>query len=161
MIRRYFALTSFCLLVSGAALASLAYNPDHLAQFKTTNQCHDCDLSGAFLYGNHSGAVLANTNLTGARGLGTFSQTNFSGSNLSSGNWSHANLSYAQLAYIPLVKVNFSGANLSYASFSGSNTNDANFAGANLLGSNITQDQLDAAASYCNATLPDGTKKHC
>lgn len=150
----------FCL--SGSALAlNSAYNPDQLAQFNTTNQCFNCDLSGATLSGNHSNAALISTNLTGSKGSGTFSAANFGGSNLSSANWTDANLSYAQLSYMPLIKANFSCANLSYANFEGSNTNDAIFDGANLYGSNITQQQLDSAASYCWATLPNGVKKNC
>lgn len=158
---QYFALTSLFFCLTGETLASPSYNPDQLAQFNSTNQCYSCDLSGATLSGNHSGAVLNSSNMTGSRGTGTFSLANFSGSNLSSANWSDANLSYAQLSYIPLIKANFSGANLSFTNFEGSNTNDAIFNGANLYGSNISQQQLDSAASYCGATLPNGIKKNC
>lgn len=149
-------------LLFGISVSSYAfYNPDHLAQFNLTNQCNNCDLSGSTLSGNHSGAVISTSNLTGSIGLGTFASANFSGSNLSSSNWSTANLSYAQLAFIPLIKANFTGAELSYANFDGANTNDAIFDNANLYGSNISQQQLSAAKSYCGATLSDGTKKNC
>ena len=60
-------------LVFGLAQVSLAssYNPDQLAQFNSTNQCSSCDLSGATLSGNHSGAVFSSSNLTGVNGSGT------------------------------------------------------------------------------------------
>jgi uncharacterized protein YjbI with pentapeptide repeats len=164
MIRtwKYYALTSlFCFVTNSASAAINHYSPDQLAQFHATNQCFSCDLSGATLSGNHSNAALISTNLTGSKGSGTFSAANFGSSNLSSANWSNVNLSYAQLSYIPLIKTNFSGADLSYANFEGSNTNYAIFDGANLYGSNITQQQLDDAASYCWATLPNGIKKNC
>lgn len=159
---KYSIAASLVCLLSGNVLANNhAYNPDQLAQFNTTNQCFSCDLSGATLSGNHSNAALISTNLTGSHASGTFSSANFGGSNLSSADWSKANLSYAQLTFIPLIKTNFSGADLSFTNFEGANTNDAIFDGANLFGSTITQDQLDSAASYCWATLPNGTKKNC
>lgn len=163
MIRtwKYSAFVSLFCFFSGNALAANLYNPDQLSQFNATNQCVSCNLSGATLSGNHSDAALITTNLTGSKGSGTFSATNFSGSNLSSADWNHVNLSYAQLSFIPLIKTNFSGADLSFANFEGSNTNDAIFDGANLYSSNISQQQLDSAASYCWATLPNGTKKNC
>lgn len=149
------------LCISTSSFSAISYNADQLAQFNLTNQCNSCDLSGARLSGNHSGAVLASTNLTGSIGTGTFSLANFSGSNLSSANWSNANLSYAQMTYIPLINTNFSGADLSYANFEGSNTNNAVFDGANLYGANISQQQLDTSKSYCGATLPSGIRKNC
>jgi uncharacterized protein YjbI with pentapeptide repeats len=158
-LSQFFAL-SFLSCLSSAVLAS-TYNPDQLADFNLTNVCNTCDLSGAMLYGNHSNAVLVNSNLTGVKGRETFSMTNFSGSNLSSSDWTGANLSYAQMSYIPLVKVNFTGADLSYAHFEGSNTTDAIFDNANLLNATITDEQLSVAASYCGAVLPNGTKKNC
>jgi hypothetical protein len=140
------------------------YSPDQLAQFKSSKQCYNCDLSGATISGNFSSAILYGTNLTGANCSGreaNFALTNFSGSNLSSSNWSHANLSGAQLDFVPLVKANFSDAELSYADFQEAITTGAIFDNANLLGSNITQGQLDSAASYCGAILPNGTRKNC
>lgn len=137
------------------------YNPDDLAQFNLTNTCNECDLSGAMLNGNHSGAGIFYTNLTGAIGRETFSMTNFAGSNLCSSDWAGANLSYAQMTYIPLIKANFTNADLSFANFEGSNTTDAIFEGANLYSANISQDQLDSSAGYCGAILPNGTKKNC
>src|SRR5688572_24299140 len=100
MIRtwKYFAFASLVCILTGSAVAGhLTYNPDQVAQFNTTNQCYNCDLSGATLSGNHSNAALISSNLTGSKGTGTFSATNFGGSNLSFANWSGANLSYAQL----------------------------------------------------------------
>lgn len=159
---KYCAFASLVCFLSGNALArNYHYSPDQLAQFHETNECFDCDLSGATLAGNHSHAALISSNLTGSKGVGTFSAANFGGSNLCSANWSNVNLSYAQLSYIPLIKANFSGADLSYANFEGANTTDAVFDGANLFASNITPDQLHAAASYCWAILPDGSKKNC
>lgn len=159
-LRHAIVLSSMLMGLTTVSLAA-GYNPDQLAQFNLTNRCDNCDLSGAALSGNHSNAVLTNTNLTGAQGSGTFSSAYFNGSNLSGSNWSNANLSYASLTYIPLIKVNFTGANLSFAKFDGALTADAVFDHANLYGSNITQQQLDNAASYCWAILPDGTRKNC
>lgn len=156
-----FILVGALLVLSSAAFSSPSYNPDHLAQFNLTNQCYNCDLSGAYISGNHSSAQLASTNLTGSIGFGTFSFANFSGSNLSNANWSYANLSNAQMAYIPLINTDFSGADLSYANFEGSVTNNAVFDDANLYGANISQQQLDNSKSYCRATLPSGIIKHC
>lgn len=149
------------LLILSSFSFAASYNPDQLAQFNLTNQCNNCDLSGAYLSGNHSNAILIGTNLTGSTGKGTFSLASFGGSNLSSANWSHANLSYAQMAYIPLIKTNFYGSDLSFANFEGSLTNDAIFDDANLYGSNISQQQLDNSKSYCGAILPSGIKKNC
>jgi len=143
------------------ASAAISYNPDQLAQFNTNNQCANCDLSGAYLYGNHSGAVFSSSNLTGASGKGVFSQSTFPNSNLSSSDWSESNLSYAQMAYIPIIDANFGGANLSYANFEGSILNNSSFEYANLYGANISQQQLDSLRSYCWATLPSGAVKHC
>lgn len=152
-------------LLMGLTSVSFAsrYNPNQLAQFKSTNQCDTCDLSGAVISGkeNHSNAVITNSNLTGAVITGTFAYANFGGSNLSGSDWSSANLSNASFAYIPLIKANFSNAILTYAKFDGAVTTDAVFNNANLYGSNITQQQLDNAASYCWAILPDGTRKNC
>lgn len=150
------------LLISTQTFANQSfYSPDQLAQFNQTNQCYSCDLSGARFDGNHSGAIFNDTNLTGSIGSGTFSNTNFSGSNLSSANWSSANLSYSLMSNILLIDADFSYANLSFVNFDGSNTNNAIFDGANLFGSNISAQQLQAAKSYCGATLTDGTKKNC
>lgn len=157
-------LASLLVSISGTTFATTkvrTYKPDDVAQFNLTNQCNNCDLSGATLSGNHSNAAIVSTNLTGARITGTFSAAVFYGSNFSSADCSTANLSYANLTYIPLIKVNFSNADLSYANFEGSLTNDAVFDNANLYGSNISQSQLDSSMSYCGAIMPDGSKKHC
>ncbi len=158
---KYISTISLFVFMADAAFAAPLYNPDQLAQFSATNQCYSCDLSGATLSGNHSGAVFYATNLTGSQGTGTFSSANFSGSNLSSANWHGANLSYAQFTYLPLIKANLSEANLSYANFEGAIMTDAVLNGANLYGANISQQQLDTTASYCWAILPNGTKKNC
>ena len=159
--RKCVLLVGLLISVSSSSFANLSYNPDQLAQFNLNNQCSNCDLSGAYFSGNHSGAVFSGTNLTGSIGRGTFSLTNFSGSNLSSANWSNANLSYSQIAFIPVVNTNFTGADLSYVNFEGTLTNNAIFDGSNLYGSNISQQQLDNSKSYCGATLPNGTRKNC
>jgi uncharacterized protein YjbI with pentapeptide repeats len=161
MINKQYVSLFVGLAISASVSAKTTYNPDQLAQFNLTNQCHNCDLSGASFSGNHSGAVFASSNLTGSIGSGTFSQANFSGSNLSSATWSKMNLSYAQMTYMPLINTNFNGSDLSYANFEGAITQGANFVGCNLYGSNISQQQLDMAKSYCNAVLPNGDKKNC
>jgi uncharacterized protein YjbI with pentapeptide repeats len=158
---KQYLLAALLINFSLALHAESMYTPNDLAKFNATNGCDSCDLSGAYLTGNHSKAVISNSNLTGAIGIGTFSAVNFTGSNLSSSNWSSANLSYANFAYIDLISVNFSGTNLVNAIFDGANTTNAIFDNAILYGSNISQDQLNAAKSYCGAVLPDGTVKNC
>ena len=58
----------FILLISSVTLADLKYNPVQLDQFAMTNQCPDCDLSGAVLtykmVKNHSQANLYRSNIT-------------------------------------------------------------------------------------------------
>jgi len=161
-LSQYAVLVSLLMGLTSVSFAS-SYNPNQLAQFNSTNQCDTCDLSGAVISGNqnHSNAVLTNSNLTGAVVSGTFAYANFGGSNLSGSDWSNANLSNASLTYIPVIKSNFTNANLTFAKFDGAVTADAVFDHANLYGSNITQQQLDNAASYCWAILPDGTRKNC
>lgn len=156
--------------------AQAMYNPDQAVMFEKSNQCYNCDLSGAVLAGNHSGAQLMYSNLTGAHFFENFSAANFNGSNLSYATFGAMflpmpvpgpvtmegiNLSYADLSNIELIATDFTSANLSHANFMGSITNNARFVNANLFASNITQAQLDAASSYCFATLPDGHVKNC
>ena len=160
-IARYTVFSSVLLAMSFSAIGQMTYSPDHVTRFNMTNQCKNCDLSGASLSGNHSGALLIASNLTGSTGRGTFSMSSFTDSNLSGADWSGANLSYGQLNGTVLTQTNFMGANLSFANFEKSNTNGAVFDYAILFGAKITQQQLDSAASYCNATLPDGSKKKC
>ncbi len=58
---------------------SMAFDPEHLARLKNTNQCVSCDLSGAYLTGaNLSNAYLEHANLTGA---------NLNGTNLQGAKW--------------------------------------------------------------------------
>ncbi len=55
-----------------------------------------------------------------------------------------------------LTDVSFAGASLGQSTFNDANTTNADFSGSNLKTTNLTQAQLDAAASYSNAQLRDG-----
>ena len=134
-----------------AALANLKYDPADLDQFNNTNQCPGCDLSNAYLNGNHSQANLQGTNLTFATLSGNFSISNISDANGSQLYCKATNLSYTNFSNTILNKAVFYTANLEFADFTA----------ADLYGAKITADQLSTAASMCNAILPDGSIGKC
>lgn len=147
--------------------ANLNYNQAQLAQYAQTNQCPNCDLSGAALayagVWNHNGTILTNANLSGAatdQG-NSFQNGDFSGAIMSSIILTGCKLLYANLTGAILVRADLSGANFSYANFTNAAIFGADLSRANLYHSNITPQQLASAASICNATLPDGTIGKC
>ncbi|OGT69297.1 MAG: hypothetical protein A3J38_00665 [Gammaproteobacteria bacterium RIFCSPHIGHO2_12_FULL_45_9] len=129
-------------LLAGSIYAAPRFNPDQLAEFMKTNQCIGCDLSGALIGRNHSGAVLTDANLSGI-GMNETEAFNFS----------QANMQNANLTAAYLYTANFSGAYLKGAHFDGSDLTGANFFGAH--------DVNLSNANACMATLPDGTKGAC
>lgn len=133
-----------------------AFNPDHLAQLLKTNQCANCDLSGANLEkANLTGANLQGANLSGA----TLTNTNLSGANLEAANlqgtslteaylfranltgtnFTNAGLQKANLRETTLVGTNFSGADLRSSDFQGNNLAQAKFSGSNLSNANLSK----------------------
>ena len=177
----------FILLISSVTLADLKYNPVQLDQFAMTNQCPDCDLSGAVLtykmVKNHSQANLRGTNLTGALvdSGANFSQADFSlvkascldlgGANLSYAVFKGADMSSAVLNDTDMSGVDLSNAILNKANLNNATLTKADFRDAVLIGaslhlanlyrSNITPEQIQQATTVCDAILPDGTKGKC
>ena len=100
-------------------------------------------LVGANLYGAH----LERAHLRG----GNFYRANLGGANLGGANLERANLGEANLEGANLGEANLVGADLSRT-----HLESAILDGANLLGVvGLTQEQLDSASSYEDATLPD------
>jgi len=136
--------TAIMALITSLALtpiyAHTQYNTDQLLTFEKTNQCDGCDLSGALLQHNHSGASLNNANLS------RIIENGWPGMNLSGASLQNANLSGAYLN-----DSNFSQADLTGAHFDGADLTRANFKGAK--GVDLTN-----ALSICDAIFPDGKK---
>lgn len=113
------------------------YNNSQLQSFERTNSCINCDLSGASISYNHSGAVLEQSNLSDVN-MYTSGTINFSSSNLK--------------------QVNFTGANLVYANFSQADLTGARLDGANFYGAkgvDFTNTRV------CYVILPDGKNSGC
>ena len=98
---------------------SFAYDPTDLEQLKRTNNCIECDLSGA----NLVGMKLIKANLSGSL---------LYGANLAKVDFAGANLDNADL-----YTANLGEANLEYANLSNSDLRRANLGGANLYGANL------------------------
>ncbi|MDR3492854.1 MAG: pentapeptide repeat-containing protein [Gammaproteobacteria bacterium] len=120
------------------AHAHAHYSTIDSMQFKITNSCMECDLSGAEIGPNHSNATLTGSNLSNAQGYKL---------NLSNSNSRHVNFSGAYL-----VESNFSQSDLTGSNFDGANVAFANFAGSR--GTNL------ANAKFCNTIMPDGSTKN-
>lgn len=132
------------LAISAHAAPKSQYSKSQLEQFEATNKCSACDLSGAELSRNHSGAILDGANLSNIYSdLHDLPGINFSAANLQNANLSGADLEYA----------NFSQADLAGARFDGADVSEANFYGAK--NANLTN------AYTCRATLPDGSRGQC
>jgi uncharacterized protein YjbI with pentapeptide repeats len=98
------------LIIGGA----VAFDSEHLQKLKTSNQCRNCDLSGA----NMSGANLTKADLRGANMSGAnLSEANLSGANMSGANLTRANLSGANLSGANLTNANLTNAKLSEATW--------------------------------------------
>jgi hypothetical protein len=85
---------------------AIAANPDHLASFKKTHQCPNCDLSGANLAGVQAqNAKLANANLTNANLYGgSLRGADLSGAILDGANLEMVDLSNAVGAVLGAAK---------------------------------------------------------
>ena len=73
-------------------------------------------------------------------------------------NLSGANLKGANLDSADLIGANLREANLREANLSGAKLREADLGMADLAWANVTDEQLDTAASLKGATMPDGTK---
>jgi len=130
--------TAVLILSTVCPAPAKAANNEHLRHLLATNQCQNCDLSGA-------GLVLAN--LSGA---------NLSGANLSGANLSRANLSGANLMGANLTGTGLFGANLSDAKLSGTDLRradlrDAYLANADLMGANVIGANMQGAIGIPSA----------
>jgi uncharacterized protein YjbI with pentapeptide repeats len=126
--------TPFCFVP-----AAWAANPAHLERLRETNQCPNCDLSGANLeQANLFGTNLINANLRGAN----LSGANLGSANLTDADLSGANLGNAYLYQATLENTNLSQANLSNAYLREAILTDANLAQAKLPGVNLRRTNL-------------------
>jgi hypothetical protein len=75
--------------------------------------------------------------------------------------WPNADLSNARLRGANLTYAMLQGANLESANLSDALLNHADFTNANLLNADVLMEQLEKAASICNAILPDGSIGPC
>jgi uncharacterized protein YjbI with pentapeptide repeats len=138
------------------ATATLAANPDHLQRLLKTNQCVNCDLSGANLEDtNLFGASLVGANLTGANlkganlGSANLTETNLTGAKLNNANLylatldttnlSQADLSNAYLREAVLSETKFQGATLRGVNLSRTNLSGVNFQNVDLSGANLNR----------------------
>ncbi|MEM8640210.1 MAG: pentapeptide repeat-containing protein [Cyanobacteria bacterium P01_G01_bin.54] len=143
--------------LAGFALPAWAASPAHLQRLQNTNQCPNCDLSGADLTdANLFGANLINANLSGAI---------LTGANLGSANLTDANLTNAQLSRAYLYRTILEDAQLTGANLIGAylreaelvnvtlqnvqlqatNLAEADLAGVDLRGANLQDARLDYA----------------
>lgn len=147
-MKRILLLATCAIAVSTAAKTEAA-NPDQVQRLLKTNQCPNCDLSGADLKDtNLFGANLANANLKGA---------NLSGSNLGFANLTNvdatgANLTGTYLDRATLENTNFTQADLSEASLKNAMTSGVQFSGATLKGANLERTSL-IGVSFRGANL--------
>lgn len=120
--------------------AAHAANPEHLQRLLKTNQCPNCDLSGADLKDtNLFGANLTNANLKGAILKGSnLGFANFTDADLSGANLENAYLDRATLENTNLAQADLTGANLRNTTIVGVRLNGANLRGANLQQLNLT-----------------------
>lgn len=150
MKRTLFALGTLAVSVLIAA-PSLAANPDHIQRLLKTNQCPNCDLSGADLKeSNLFGANLVNANLKGAN----LSSANLGSANLSDANLSDANLTQTYLDRSNLENAILSKANLTQAYLKNASTKGIKLDGAILRGAKLNQLNL-VGVSLRNADLTD------
>lgn len=166
------------LIVPALAFAKAQYDETQLEQFNETNICAKCDLSNATVNAK-TNAILDESILIGATIKGDLTSSsfiksiltqsnfngyyhfamvsNFQGSTMQYANASATLFSGSNFENANLQNVNFSRANLSSANFNNANIKNAKLNNAILIGSNLTQEQLNSAASYYCAVLPNGT----
>lgn len=121
-----FATAAVLTTISFSAPAE-AQNLENIQQLLSTQQCSQCDLSGA-------GLVMAS--LPGAQ---------LKGADLTRANLSRANLAGADLRGANLAGASFNGANLTGANLTGANLTGTDLRGAYLVDANLVGVSLDAA----------------
>lgn len=151
--------TSMITLPAMNAYADIAKDED-LKKFLDTNQCINCDLSGAKIPGDHQHANISGSNLSSTQLIGDYTKANFSkiiAPNARFGN----ELSEANFTDAKLAAATFRNTWLTYANFTDADVHQVDFLNANLFGAKITAEQLASAQSICNAILPNGSKGKC
>jgi uncharacterized protein YjbI with pentapeptide repeats len=130
-------------------LRAQAFLPEHLTQLLKTNQCPNCDLSGA----NLETANLANANLMGTN----LSSANLTGANLSNANLEGANAKGASLNDAYLYRANLTGTNFSNASLQKANLRETLLVGTNFSNADLRsvdlQGNILAQAMFPSANL--------
>ena len=130
-MKKYLSVALSVFVLTATANTAQAFNKNHLAQLKKTNQCNTklplsapsktmCNLS----YAQLSWANLYKADLSGA--------------NLGGANLSKADLSGASLYMANLYRANLTGANLTKANLREANLKSAKLIGANLTGATWT-----------------------
>jgi hypothetical protein len=122
------ALAALC--CSALALPAAGYDPAHLAQAQSGDDCLGCDLTGADLQNAQlDGVLLMDARLGGA---------DLSGSNLYAAQLDGADLTGAKLAGADLRDASLLSATLDGADLTNAEVADADFTGASLKGTNVT-----------------------
>lgn len=159
-----------CLLSCANADARFNYDPTELQKFLKTGNCPGCNLTSVEIDLKHPQANLIGANLSNSSLNGDLAKSDFSHltairtvffAKLPNTNFSNAILRYAAFLNSDLSQVDFTAADLRETKFDFVDVTGAKFDNANLVQSNITAEQLAAAASVCNALLPDGEKGKC
>ncbi len=117
-------------------LPAQAFLPEHLAQLLKTNQCPNCDLSGA----NLEKANLSNANLIGAN----LQNATLTGANLSNANLEGASLKGASLNDVYLYRANLTGTNFSSASLQNTHLRETTLVGTNFSSADLRSADLQA-----------------
>lgn len=159
------------------ASAKPNYDDVDLDQFEKNNTCIKCDLTNASIYGKEN-ATLDEAILIEAILKGDFTNSSFIKSILTQSNFSdyhpfvmisqfqESTMQYANASSVSFSGSNFESANLRNVNFTRANLSSVNFTNADitnskldnsvLIGSNLTQEQLNTAASFYCAVLPNG-----
>lgn len=135
------AMAVLCLLLMGSVVH--AFNQADFDKLVATNQCAQCDLSGA----NLTWLVMHNQDLNASN----MSKADLSGTDLSGTDIDGANLAGADLR----------NANLSGADLSSTDLRGANLSGANLTGTNFDGAKLDNAIWSNGQTCKPGSVEIC
>ncbi len=136
------------------ATPAFSVNPEHVKRLLDTNQCPQCDLSGADLgEANLYGANLVNADLTNANLAGAnLGEADFTDANLTGANLSKAYLRGAVLDNANLSNANLTNAYLRDALLTDANINDATLQGVNLSRTNLSGIDLEGV-DLSNANL--------
>ena len=146
-MKRYVVPLAMLAVSLGLAAPSLAANLEQVQRLLKTNQCPNCDLSGADLKDtNLFGANLIGANLKGANLSGVnLGAANLTDADMTEANLNRAYLDRATLENTNLTKADLSEAYLKNASTKGVRLNDAILKGAKLVQVNLTGVSLRGA----------------